>query len=85
MKTTSHSSLPQYRGNTRRRVRCQSGIMGERSRLQSRYYSEEEFASYCEIYNLASRLGYADATDAWESNPIIESSVNPSDLRKVSE
>lgn len=74
---------PAYAGKTRRRVRCQSGQMGERSRLQSRYTNAEEWHTYSAIYGLARRLGYASEFAAWDANPVIESSVNPSDLRRV--
>lgn len=73
-----------YTGNTRRRVRCQSGLMGERSRLQSRYRNAEEWHTFSAMYGLAARLGFSSEYAAWESNPVIESSVNPSDLRVVS-
>jgi hypothetical protein len=83
MKSTPRQSTPAYAGNTRRRVRCQSGIMGERSRLRSRYSSLSEFIAY-QQYGLAKRLGFASPELAWKANPVIESSVNPSDFRVVS-
>lgn len=72
-----------YEGNTRRRVRCKSGLFGERSRLQSRYSSFEQFEQYSDVYGLSEALGYLDPFDAWNDNPIIESSVEPRDFRKV--
>jgi hypothetical protein len=74
---------PLYRNNLRRRVRCQSGLMGERSRLQSRYSSLEEWQNYSEVYGLANRLGYDSAAQAWANDPVIESSVKPEDFRVV--
>jgi hypothetical protein len=67
------------------RVKCKSGITGERSRLQSRYDSFEEFTAYAEMYSLHTRLGYRSIRGCWESNPMIESSVIPSDFRRVFE
>ena len=75
--------VPAYRGNTKRRVRCQSGAMGERSRLQSRYSSADEWHTYSVMYGIAKRLGFSACHPAWVANPVIESSVNPSDLRVV--
>lgn len=74
------ATFPAY---PRRRVRCLSGLTGERSRLRSRYDSAAEFAAYSDTYGLAERLGYASAAEAWEANPLIESSTNPRDFRKV--
>ncbi len=74
---------PAYKGNTKRRVRCQSGQMGERSRLQSRYTDKADFAAWDESFGLSARLGFRDTTAAWLANPIMESSVNPSDFRVV--
>ena len=65
------------------RVKCQSGLMGERSRLRTRYSDFDQFEAYSEIYNLAARLGFESAQDAWEANPVIESSVKPEDFRMV--
>ncbi len=74
---------PAYQGNTKRRVRCQSGQMGERSRLQSRYSNGEEWHTYSVMYGIAKRLGFSSDHAAWQANPIIESSTNPSDLRVI--
>jgi hypothetical protein len=65
------------------RVKCQSGLMGERRRLRVDYSDFEQFEAYSEIYNLAARLGFESAQDAWEANPVIESSVKPEDFRMV--
>ena len=71
--------------NIVRHVRCKSGLFGERSRLQSRYSDFEEFLGYDQIYNLSERLGFCSATKAWNSNPVVESSIHPEDLRVVKE
>lgn len=64
-------------------VRCRSGLMGERSLLRTRYRDFEEFKAYCRNYGIHRRLGYRSMKAAWEANPVIESSTDPSDLRKV--
>lgn len=64
-----------------RKVRCQSGLMGSRYFLRESYANLEEFQSYDASYSIAKRLGYESAESAWERNPLIESSVEPSDLR----
>jgi hypothetical protein len=74
---------PSYLGNTRRRARCASGLMGERSRLQSRYENAETFHTYSRMYKLAERLGFTSEWAAWQANPVVESSVNPGDFRVV--
>jgi hypothetical protein len=52
-------------------------------KLQNRYANFEEWEAYARVYNLAKRLGYASAKTAWKANPLIESSVHPSDYRVV--
>ena len=56
-----------------------------KGRLQKQYANFEEFAEFDAIYNLAKRLGYDSAEEAWEANPIISGSVNPEDYRRVRE
>lgn len=73
----------EWEGWVRDPVICNSGQPGERSRLQLRYSSFEEWQAYSDTYGLAARLGCASAAAAWEKNPIIESSVNPDDFRGV--
>jgi hypothetical protein len=59
--------------------------MGERGFLQESYSSFEEFQRYDGIYHICERLGYPNGSvgDVWKWNPVIEKSVNPSDLRLV--
>jgi len=66
-----------------KQVTCKSGIKGSRERLSSGYKDFEEFKCYSDIYCIAERLGYDSPEDAWKDNPVIESSVIPSDLRVV--
>jgi hypothetical protein len=63
--------------------RCQSGIMGTRTRIRNNYVGLEEFFRYTDQFNLHGRLGYVSPLALWIANPVIESSTIPSDLRKV--
>jgi hypothetical protein len=65
-------------------VRCKSGLMGEQYKLQNGYANFEEFDWYSNLYHVHTRLGYKTIKGCWKANPTIQSSVNPSDLRKVS-
>ena len=74
--------------NTRRvyAVRCDSGIMGWRTRLQNNYKNFEDWLFNSECWGLLDRLNrpkeyFADEREAWEANPIIQGSVNWSDFR----
>lgn len=68
-----------------RKVRCQSGLMGERCFIQEHYTDFEDFKYYDDLYAICDRLGYPSdcAKKVWQWNPVIEKSVNPSDLRLV--
>ncbi len=66
-----------------RRVKCKSGIEGWEAKLQENYSSFSEFESYAEMRGLHTRLGYATPEEAWEANPLVQGSVNPTDFRKV--
>lgn len=69
-----------YKGSTMRRVRCKSGQMGMRQRLQARYeFNYDAWESYSNMYGLAQRLG-GETKELWDKNPIVDSSVNPSDF-----
>ena len=67
-----------------KQVTCKSGLVGWQSRLQKNYASFAEFERYSEIYGLHSRLGFSDALSAWEQNPLVRGSVQPSDFCRVS-
>jgi len=71
--------------NTRRvyRVRCQSGIIGWRTRLGNNYKSYADWKYNAEMWGLDSMLGFKSPREAWDANPVVEGSVNPSDFRKV--
>ena len=66
-----------------RQVTCKSGLKGSEGRLQKRYDNFEEFKGYSAAFGLAKRLGFRTAADAWKANPIVQSSVEPSDFCKV--
>ena len=66
-----------------RQVRCDSGLLGWRDKLRHVYSDLEEFTAYSDIYSLAARLGFSDASAAWAANPTIQGSVNPNDFRVV--
>jgi len=65
------------------RIKCKSGMEGEQSRLQSRYNNFAHFETYSDTYGLHTRLGYKTPKMAWKKNPMVQSSVIPSDFRKV--
>ena len=67
------------------RVTCRSGIKGYQARLQQLYADFEEFQAFSNTYGLASRLGFTAAKYAWDRNPIVQGSVEPSDYRTVPE
>lgn len=64
-------------------VICDSGAKGWRSHLQDNYKTFAEFQQYDLVYKLAKRLGYLSAEEAWDENPLVQGSTNPSDFRKV--
>lgn len=64
-----------------RRVKCDSGLPGWQCRLRENYSSYDEFEAFSETYGLAERLGFDSPLDAWDANPLIQGSVEPSDYR----
>ena len=66
-----------------KRVICNSGITGWQEKLQKVYANYAEFVLFDSYYDIAKRLGYKSPRMAWQKNPIIQGSVNPSDLRKI--
>lgn len=66
------------------KVKCKSGLTGWRMRLQAVYNGNlGDWLAYSCTYGLAQKLGYETAQDAWEANPMIEGSTDPSDYRVV--
>lgn len=62
---------------------CKSGLKGWEATLQEVYIDYDEFVIWNEYYGIAKRIGFKSSKNAWERNPIIQGSVNPSDLRRV--
>lgn len=59
--------------------KCPSGETGWFGRLRKQYATFDEFERYAETYNLAARLGFADAEEAWDDNPFVHGSTDPAD------
>ena len=68
-----------------KRVKCKSGIEGWQDKLQNVYTSYEEFEAYSDMYGIALRIGFISTKNAWDANPTIQGSTNPSDLCVVIE
>lgn len=66
-----------------RQVICKSGQRGFEDKLHSLYENYEEFFVYSDTYNLHSRLGFDTPREAWDANPTVQGSVNPSDYCQV--
>ena len=66
-------------------VKCKSGLRGWQSPLRDNYADFAEFERYAETYGLHRRLGYRSPRAAWNANPTVQGSVNPSDFRKVNQ
>jgi hypothetical protein len=64
-------------------VKSKSGLTGWQDKLQNTYANFNEFKQYCSIYGVHKRLGYISMKKAWESNPTIQGSTEPSDLSVV--
>ena len=64
-------------------VKVKSGIIGWQAKLQDVYETYEEFEHYSGLFDLTKRLGYKSAKTAWQKNPTIQGSVNPSDYCKI--
>lgn len=57
-----------------------SGARGWKDRLHHVYDNDrEQWEAYDEIYNLAERLGFESAADAWDANPLICGGTDPAD------
>jgi hypothetical protein len=65
------------------RVKCRSGVEGWQCHLQDNYEDCEEWAAYAEMYKLHLRLGYETPGAAWDANPLVQGSIEPSDFCRV--
>lgn len=53
-----------------------------KEKLQKNYDNDyNQFVEYDKIYNIAKRLGFKSAQEAWKANPLIQGSTNPNDLK----
>ena len=64
-------------------VKCRTGLRGWQSPLLDNYADFAEFERYAETYGLHRRLGYRSPRAAWNANPTVQGSVEPSDFRSV--
>jgi hypothetical protein len=64
-------------------IKCRSGLQGYQCRLQENYDSFEQWEAYADMYSLHLKLGFKSPKTAWDANPIIQGSVDPSDFRKI--
>lgn len=70
---------------TTKQIRCPgSGLVGWQGKLQDQYKTADELVSFSHTYGLHTRLDYQTPEEAWEDNPTIQGSIEPSDFRKVS-
>lgn len=65
------------------RTVCRSGKVGWTQRLQDRYPGPAAFTARDEICRLAESLGYPDGDTAWQDNPQIRGSTDPSDYQRL--
>jgi hypothetical protein len=65
------------------RVNCRSGLEGWQCPLQDNYDNFEEWAAYAEMYGLHRKLGFQTPLTAWNANPIIQGSVEPTDFCRI--
>jgi hypothetical protein len=68
-----------------RHVKCKSGLIGWQCRLRKNYKDQVEFEYFSNMHGLHVRLGYSSPSEAWQANPLIQGSVNPSDYRRIQE
>jgi len=54
------------------------------ARLRDNYDGDfGQWQDYSDTYGLAERLGFGSAKEAWEANPMVQGSTDPSDFRVV--
>jgi hypothetical protein len=63
-------------------IKCKSGMIGWRAKLRNIYSDLNNLIVHDEMYGILAKLGYVTAKAAWEENPTIEGSINPSDFSK---
>jgi hypothetical protein len=60
---------------------CTSGLSGWRQSLQKNYGTFDDWEWHADTYGLHTRLGFKSPREAWDANPGIQGSVNPSDFQ----
>ncbi len=68
-----------------KRIKLKSGLTGWQARLHENYEDFQDFFTYDQTYGLAKRLGYKNAVEVWNANPLICGGINPSDFSLVGE
>ena len=63
-----------------KKIICKSGLTGWQMKLQKSYNDINEFSVFCGLYNIHKRLGFKTIKSAWETNPMIQGSILPTDL-----
>lgn len=65
-----------------KQVKCKSGLTGWEATVQENWGNFECFEHYCEMYGLLKRIGFGGvpAKLVWDMNPLVQGSVDPSDL-----
>lgn len=67
-----------------KQIKCKSGLTGWQDKLQKTYNNSfDEFKGFCQMYNIHKRLGFKSMKTAWETNPTICGSTEPSDCSIV--
>jgi hypothetical protein len=66
-----------------KQVKCRSGLTGWQAKIQDNYADFEEWRTFAEMYGLHRKLGFDAPDEAWEANPVIQGSVEPSDFCKI--
>ena len=68
-----------------KKIKTKSGAIGWQKPLNEAYDHFDEWWTHNAKHGFAKRLGFADATAAWEFNPIVQGSADPDDFCRVYE
>jgi hypothetical protein len=66
-----------------KKAKCQSGLIGYQCKLQDSYESYTVWDGCANTWGLHLKLGFDSARGAWNANPTIQGSVEPSDFCKI--
>jgi hypothetical protein len=67
----------------RHNVKSPSGNLGWVGLLREFYVDLDDFRLNDKAYGIARRLGFKDAKEAWEANPCVRKSTDPTDVEKA--